>query len=75
MSKLRVFAAAIAAAGIVATGSSLASAAAIPLDTPQAQDIIAPGEPDPSGGTGSSKAIVDLTKILTTGSSQRGNAG
>ncbi|RJO76797.1 hypothetical protein D5S18_11180 [Nocardia panacis] len=67
MSKLRVFGVAIIAAGILGAGTGLASAAVVPLETPQVQEIIAPGEQDPTG-TGSSKFLPDLVKSLSSGS-------
>lgn len=67
MSKVRAFGVAIAAAGMVLAGSGLAVAATIPLEqgvTP----VVAPGEPDPSGGTGSSSALTKIVEALVTGS-------
>ncbi|WP_433681428.1 hypothetical protein [Nocardia sp. CA-119907] len=67
MSKVRVLGVAFAAtAGILLVGSGMASAAdqgivLEPIGT------IAPGEPNPNG-TGSSSAITDLVKVLSTGS-------
>ncbi|MFI9506927.1 hypothetical protein [Nocardia sp. NPDC052566] len=70
MSKMRVFGVALAAAGIVMAGSGIAAAATIPLETPSATEIIAPGEPDPSGGTGSAKGLTKAIEALSTGSSK-----
>ncbi|MEV6556589.1 hypothetical protein AB0M22_12795 [Nocardia sp. NPDC051756] len=72
MSKMRVFGVVLAAAaGVVIAGSGLATAGAAPSVTVQpgisVQPVIGVGEPDPSG-TGSSSALVDLIKALTTGS-------
>ncbi|QIS16560.1 hypothetical protein [Nocardia arthritidis] len=74
MSKVRMFGVAVAAAGVLLAGSGLASAASIPLEpaTQSATPIIGVGEPDPTGGTGSSKgigeAIKALVKALNSGS-------
>lgn len=72
MSKMRVFGVVLAAAaGVVLAGSGLATAGAAPSVTVQpgisVQPVIGVGEPDPNG-TGSSSALVDLIKALTTGS-------
>ncbi|MCU1646509.1 MAG: hypothetical protein JWN03_6784 [Nocardia sp.] len=52
-----------AVAGIIGGGAGLATADS----HVSAQPVVAVGEPDPSG-TGSSSAITDLVKLLTTGS-------
>ncbi|MBF6127999.1 hypothetical protein [Nocardia brasiliensis] len=69
MSKTRVFGVVLAAAaGLIIAGSGMAGAApGLPLETGAAQPVVAPGEPDPTG-TGSSKAIADIVKQLSSGS-------
>ncbi|GAA5102537.1 hypothetical protein [Nocardia iowensis] len=71
MSRMRVFGVVLAAAaGVVLAGSGIAGAApGIALEPgTSVQPVVAPGEPDPTGGTGSSKAVVDVIKALSTGS-------
>ncbi|RDI63965.1 hypothetical protein [Nocardia pseudobrasiliensis] len=70
MKKLGTFVlAAAAAGGVLMAGAGLASAnvALTPDSGVEAQQIVAPGEPDPNG-TGSSQAIAALTKLLSSGS-------
>ncbi|MFI7001372.1 hypothetical protein [Nocardia sp. NPDC050175] len=72
MSKMRVFGIVLAAAaGVIVAGSGLATAGAAPAITVEpgitVQPVIGVGEPDPTG-TGSSKAITDLVKALSSGS-------
>ncbi|PXX65374.1 hypothetical protein DFR70_104438 [Nocardia tenerifensis] len=76
MSKTRVFGIVLAAAaGVMIAGSSMAAAGAapgLPLEPgTSVQPVVAPGEPDPTG-TGSSKAITDIVKALSTGSGKGG---
>ncbi|WP_327144027.1 hypothetical protein [Nocardia sp. NBC_01327] len=52
-----------AVAGVIGAGAGLATAD----DHVSAQPVVAVGEPDPSG-TGSSSALTDLVKLLTSGS-------
>ncbi|MEV6139841.1 hypothetical protein AB0L63_28110 [Nocardia sp. NPDC051990] len=68
MSKVRVLGVAFAAtAGILLVGSGIASAAVDEGIVLEPIGTIAPGEPNPNG-TGSSSAVTDLVKALSTGS-------
>ncbi|GAB4583553.1 hypothetical protein [Nocardia sp. IFM 10818] len=53
----------LAAAGVLGFGAGVASADNHSTLAP----VVAPGEPDPTG-TGSSKALTDVIKALTSGS-------
>ncbi|WP_067549014.1 hypothetical protein [Nocardia crassostreae] len=55
----------MAAAGILAFGAGMASAD----DHSTVAPIVAPGEPSPNG-TGSSQALTDVIKALSSGSSK-----
>ncbi|WP_225725948.1 MULTISPECIES: hypothetical protein [unclassified Nocardia] len=65
MSKVRMVGVAVAAAGILLGGSGLASAAVIPLEP--SVDQVAGG--DAGTDAGSSKAVTDIVKALSSGSS------
>ncbi|AYF74344.1 hypothetical protein D7D52_11245 [Nocardia yunnanensis] len=70
MKKLGTFALiGAAAAGILTAGASVAAAD----DHVDVQSVVAPGEPDPTGGTGSSQLIKVLDQ-LATGSGRSGTA-
>ncbi|MEV6774231.1 hypothetical protein AB0N05_36905 [Nocardia sp. NPDC051030] len=65
MKKLGTFAlVAAAAAGILSAGAGLATAD----DQTSAQPVVAVGEQDPTGATGSSAIVSNLVKALSSGS-------
>ncbi|QIS16561.1 hypothetical protein [Nocardia arthritidis] len=69
MSKVRMVGVAVAAAGILLGGSGLASAAVIPLE-PGVEQVAGTGTGGDAGtDAGSSKAVTDIVKALSSGSS------
>ncbi|QBS41981.1 hypothetical protein [Nocardia sp. CS682] len=74
MKKTRVFGIVLAAAaGVLIAGSGMATADAAPglkLEPGTVEPVVAPGEPDPTG-TGSSKAIGEIVKALSSGSGNK----
>ncbi|MFG1790437.1 hypothetical protein [Nocardia sp. NPDC049149] len=69
MSKMRVFGVVLAASGLIFAGSSLASAAVLPLESAPAQSI--DGTTPPPAGTpdaGSTTGSAAILKALATGS-------